>query len=1122
MKMTAILMLTAMLQVSASTYAQRVTLSLRKTPLEKVFSVIRKQTGYSFFWDQQLLNKMLPVNVDIQDASLTEALDACLQGQPLTYEIRERDKAVFIRRRAPQIVDDVNDQQPVRLNVHGRITDDRGLPLAGATIAIKGAPRGTTTNEKGEFELRNVEEQAVLVISMLGYQPAEYKLNGRVIVNVSLARKTQNIGEVMVSTGIFKRRQESFTGAAATYSGEQLNTVGNQNVIQSLKSLDPSFIVIENNLAGSNPNAMPNMIIQGKSSIIGVVDKFQKDPNQPLFILDGFETTLENIIGLDMNRIASVTVLKDASSTAIYGSKAANGVIVIETKLPRPGRMNLSLTIDNTTSFADLRDYNMMTAAEKLQFEKLAGIYKKSEDYMGQRITLDELYNRRLNDVMSGVNTYWMGYPIRSTTMANTYSVQADGGDNKFRYGLGFKYRNEPGVMKGSQRNTGAANVDLVYKPGRFSFSNRILLNTFTAKESEYGSFSTYVNTIPYYKPNFTNKYLDTVYDNYGGAAAYYVWNPLYQAMLPKKDQTVDVQFSNQFQSYYMINDQFRIEAKLALTYGTNEHEVYHSPGMEEFKDLDISQKGSYTNNRSHSFNYQGFLQASYGKTWGKTHEVNIVPGVFIDGSKAVNNGYLAVGFPDVAQISPSFGSGYPVGGSPTYTSAVTRSLSGFVNAYYGLWRKYMVDFDYRRDGSSIFGANKRFTDTWTVGLSWNLHNEAFIKRARWINYLKLRGSIGNPGNQNFASYNSFTTLVYNANALNYFGLGTQVDTWGNNNLAWQKTLKKSLGLDVRLFNERISMVVNAYNNLTDPLVVKMDNAPSVGSSNVMLNVGHARTKGMDFTISGAIIDIPKDRISVRLNVMGKRETTTYGGLGDALQVINYNNQHAVDNHDQKQDYNSININLQRYVDGGHPDDLWAVRSMGIDPATGRELFLTRDGQLTYKYDVADIVKVGNSMPLMQGVIGASAQYKGLSVNIGLRYMLRSQQFNNALFSKVENLSREQIYNQNLDKRALYERWKQVGDKAQFIGIPDLSYGGALGGTNMSSRFIQEENTLSGETISATYNFYQSAWLKRAGLQGLYITGYMNDIFRLSNIKRERGIDYPYARSFSLKLNATF
>ncbi|RFS19315.1 SusC/RagA family TonB-linked outer membrane protein [Chitinophaga silvatica] len=1121
MRMTAILLLATALQVSASTSAQEVNLSVRKMPLEKVFTALGKQTGYAFFWDQQQINAIQPVSVNLHNVSLKVALNTCLSGVPLTYELIEAGKTVFIRRRSVESAPEAPIQQLI--TVSGHVGGESG-PLNGVSIIVKGTRKGTSSDDRGEFILRDVDPRAVLVFSMIGFQEQEVSVQGKTSLRVFMKVKTQQVNEVLVTTGIFTRRKESFTGDAATYTGEQLNRVGNQNVLQSLKSLDPAFIVIDNNIAGSNPNVMPNMMLQGKSSIIGTTDKYSTDPNQPLFILDGFATTVDRIIGLDMNRVASVTVLKDAASTAIYGSRAANGVIVIETKQPVAGRMNVSATFDNTTSFADLRDYNMMNAAEKLEFERLANAFTKSLDNAPTYYQLNERYTKHLNDVLGGVDTYWMGYPIHKSVLANSYSVQASGGDTRFRYGLGGKYRDEPGVMIGSERKSIGANVDLTYRTSKFNFSNRIYMDTYKAKESPYGSFKDFVNTIPYYKPT-NDEFLEVKSDLYSGQDVL-VWNPLFQAKLPKKDETRNFNITNQIQSYYMITDQFKVEAKLNLGYSTSEHEIYKSPRMKEFAQKEFTAKGLYSNDHSRNFNYEGYLQASYGKTWESGHEMNFVPGFNFDGSKIIGNVYSAVGFPEVDQISPSFANGYPIGGTPEYSSVQKRSVSGFLNAYYGYKRKYMVDFDYRRDGSSIFGSNRRFTDTWTFGAAWNLHNENFIKSQSWISFLKLRASIGNPGNQSFGSYNSFTTYGYNKGALNSYGMGMLALAWGNPDLDWQKTLKKTIGLDTRLLHERISLVVNVYDNVTDPLIVDIGAAPSTGSTQRMFNIGNSTTKGFDFTISGVVVQNERDRFYVRLNLMGKRESTVYGGLGNALDALNRKNQNVFDTKGANHDYSQISLNLQRYLDGGHPDDLWAVQSMGIDPGTGRELFLSKDGQLTYNYDVANIVKVGNSMPLMQGVGGISVQYKGFNMNMGLRYMLQSQQFNNGAFSKVENLTRDQVYNQNLDKRALYEKWKRVGGVAQFSKIPDLTYASGSGANwdavRMSSRFIQEENTLSGETFSAGYNFYQSAFLKKLSLQGLNLTAYMNDIFRISNIKRERGIDYPYARSFSFKVNATF
>ncbi|MCH5686845.1 TonB-dependent receptor plug domain-containing protein [Niabella sp. W65] len=205
--------------------------------------------------------------------------------------------------------------------------------------------------------------------------------------------------------------------------------MGNLNVVQSLKTLDPSFIVLENNLQGSNPNALPTIELRGKTSLAAATlnDEFAEDPNQPLFILDGFPTTLQRITDLDINRIESVTLLKDAASTAIYGAKAANGVVVVETVKPKPGELRVSYNADFMVQMPDLSDYNLMNAAEKLEFERLAGRYTLYTNTLPeQQLALNQLYDNKLKEVQRGVNTYWMNEPLR-TAVTNGHSLQVSG-----------------------------------------------------------------------------------------------------------------------------------------------------------------------------------------------------------------------------------------------------------------------------------------------------------------------------------------------------------------------------------------------------------------------------------------------------------------------------------------------------------------------------------------------------------------------------------------------------------------------------------------------------------------------------------------------------------------------
>ena len=350
----------------------------------------------------------------------------------------------------------------------GKVIDSAdGYPLIGVSVTVPGTKLGAITDVDGAYELRVPQHKCEVVFSYMGYDDeVRYYTtkNASALSRVVMHMNAEQLADVVV-TGVYERKKESFTGASVTFKTDELKAVGSSNVLQSLKTLDPSFKMMESTQFGSNPNMMPDVEIRGKTSVAGLKEEYGTDPNQPLFILDGFETTLETIMNLNMNRVASVTVLKDAASTAIYGSKASNGVVVIETKAPARGRLQLSYKGDFGLSLADLSDYNLMNSREKLQFETLAGVYKDNTGDPFAQIRLDNLRNERLKEIERGVDTYWLSEPIRPG-FTHKHNIYAEGGEDKIRYGIGLSYGNVGGVMKDSDRQTLEGNVDLnLYLP---------------------------------------------------------------------------------------------------------------------------------------------------------------------------------------------------------------------------------------------------------------------------------------------------------------------------------------------------------------------------------------------------------------------------------------------------------------------------------------------------------------------------------------------------------------------------------------------------------------------------------------------------------------------------------
>ena len=394
MKLTVFLILFGVLRLSADTYAQTdsISLDLSNATCKEALDAIKKQTKLDFFYNNQEINAVGKVSVRCQNVSLDEALRQVL-GKNFTFRIV--DNTVVIR---PQ----ETKPDPVQQRVaKGVVVDVQGLPLPGVTVLLKGTTLGTSTDMDGKFTLSFPNTAGtVLQFSFIGMKTTEVTFSGQAELKIVLEEETTQMDEVVV-TGIFERKSESFTGSATTYKKEDLKMMGSQNILQSLKTLDPSFHITPNNEFGSDPNKLPDIDIRGKTSIVNLKEDYAVDPNQPLFILDGFEVDLQTIVDLNMERVASVTILKDAASTAIYGSRAANGVVVVETKRPAPGTLRLSYNGDLTVQMPDLSDYNMMNAAEKLEFEWLTGYYTKTsnEEYLVDRMNL---YNQRLKNVQIG------------------------------------------------------------------------------------------------------------------------------------------------------------------------------------------------------------------------------------------------------------------------------------------------------------------------------------------------------------------------------------------------------------------------------------------------------------------------------------------------------------------------------------------------------------------------------------------------------------------------------------------------------------------------------------------------------------------------------------------------
>lgn len=553
---------------------KKVTLDLKDVPMETFLNTVKQKAGINMLYNSQMFKGVEPVTVKATNEPWKELLDRVLSPKGFTYATK--DGIVVIKKK---------DQKTRTLE--GKVVDEQGGELPGVTVLILGKERniGTMTDADGAFSLGLPEGDVTIRLSFVGMQTLEIhtgKLNLDKVHTFKLKPDSKQLEEVVV-TGYVKISKNSFTGTSVTVTADQLMSVSKTNVLGALQTFDPSFRIAENNLAGSNPNNVPELYIRGRSGI-GTTQldaqslsktSLKNNPNLPTFIMDGFEISVQKLYDMDPSRIESITILKDAAATAMYGSRAANGVVIITTVTPKAGKVNIDYNFTGTLEYPDLTDYNMMNAREKLETEVAAGMFKaKPEAGASEQNRLDQIYNRKLNNVVRGVDTYWLSKPLR-TVFNHKHSLYLDGGTDDLRWGADFSYNSGDGVMKGSYRDRMSGGLSLSYRFGAFQVKNYFSYTYTKSEESPYGSFSDYTSKLPYDEYLDENgNYLETTTSWTGGTEE----NPLYEATLKSYDRSKSWELINNTELLWNIDNYWLLKGQFSVTKSNSDSRQFLDP----------------------------------------------------------------------------------------------------------------------------------------------------------------------------------------------------------------------------------------------------------------------------------------------------------------------------------------------------------------------------------------------------------------------------------------------------------------------------------------------------------------------------------------------------------------
>ena len=1004
---------------------------------------------------------LIPLSTLLAGVSLTASAAQALPPMPIAQTAQQNDQTGKV--------------------IKGRVIDGNGEPLVGATIKLKGGNGVYFTDHNGNFEIITKKTREEVTVTYIGHVTQTLFLFPGNETTIPLAADNTSLSEVVV-TGFVNKSKVSFTGSQTTVQKDQLLSMGTKNVLESLQSFVPGLVIAENNLAGSNPNKRPDLNIRGRAT-------FDGSANMPLFVVDGTEVSADYVYDMDMNDIESVTVLKDASASALYGSKASAGVIVITTKTMKPGRLRLNYSGTYRLSTPDLTDYRMLNAAQKLEFERLAGLYTDKTD-LERQYRLDTEYNRLAQIVRSGVNTDWLSKPLRNG-FSHNHSLSIDGGDDYARYNLGLRYSTDDGVMIGSKRDRLSLFFKFSYnKPGAFSVNNSTTLMSVDSEESPYGSFSDYVRQNPYEQPYAADGSLHRKLSNLEE-------NPLYEAQAGNFNKSENLNILNTTTLQVWFSDAFRLNGDFSFTKDMSTSNNFKSPlALSELNKTDVSQRGQLTESHTSLVRYAGKLMLSYNKNlFGKLF-TSATAGSTIEANNGDNTSYSSVGYYSANLSHPAFAAGY-VNGKPGGSDNIYRTVGFFANVN-SIWdNKYFLDFIYRYEGSSKFGKNTRFAPFWSVGSGWNIHNESFLK-GKGIELLKLRASVGYLGNISFEPYQAITSYNYAAGNNYVKGIGAIPKTIGNPDLRWERTLTSNVGIDLTMFKGRWDLTFDAYIKNTDDLLVNVTKAPSVGVASARENLGAIENRGVE--LRTRVVPISTKQLQWSISATYAYNKSKIKQISNALMSKNEENRNATGK-----------APLPIYEEGGSLTAVKVVPSAGIDPATGREVYIKRDGSYTFDYDARDKVTFGDESPLGQGSLSSYLTYKQWSASASFGYSFGGVVYNQTLVTRVEGANPKQ----NADERVFNDRWKKPGDYARYRNIADYST------PQQTSRFVQVNNYLTLQSLSVAYEF--TPWqIRKLGLSRMRLELLTNDLFYLSSIKRERGLDYPYARSVEMSVRFSF
>ncbi|MEO9021513.1 MAG: TonB-dependent receptor [Ginsengibacter sp.] len=1124
MKLTAILLFAACLQVSATGYSQKITLSQNNVSLKKVFKGIEKQSSYQFFYKDRLVSQAENVSIHVTNASIEEVLNECLKGLPLSYTILDKIIVVKAKPSLPVAIQALAVLPAVPLNIiTGTVKDQLGNPLAGVSVIVKGTNKGTSTKADGRFSIEaNVGE--VLELTIVGYQKRSVTVGQSNNLNVVMEIEAA-LGNEVVVVGYGTQKRRDLTGSISSIKGDDIKLLPTQRVDQALQGRAAGVLVL--NTAGA-PGAEATIRIRGMNSING--------GNNALIVIDGLQGG--DLNSLNPNDIAGIEVLKDASATAIYGSMGANGVILVTTKRGSTGKP----TINYSFSYGSQKIRNKLDLMNAADYAKTRNAFHASENLNGTPtpyFTEDQIKGFERNG-----GTDWQDVIYHTAPVMNQ-QLGLSGGTDKLKYMISGGYLDQQGILVNSayKRYTLRANINADITKG-VSFG----LNWAGSKEEgnspPYGggtalSFTGQaVNIAPRWAPTAP------VYDSSGAYSrppksygAYDTWNPLAAAKEPDIRNNTIRNNINTYLDFDIISGlKLRIMGG-AILRNTNNKSYYNSLTREG--QPVGGQVGYGTLDDGLLQHFQNSNTLTYDKRIGQLHHLTVLAVVEQQYEKYETSGLVAQKFTlDQTGIND-------LGGADQISSKYSNVEKRVINSYLGRLNysyadKYLLTASFRADGSSVFGKNNKWGYFPSASVAWRLIDEDFIKSLNFFSDLKIRGSYGITGNQAISPYQ---TLSLMSSGFNYpysggesTNLGFIIANAANPNLKWENTSQTDIGLDIGFFDGRLNATIDVYKKLTTNLLLNRTLPSYSGLRSIIDNVGSVENKGLELAISGdPLTGIV--RWNSGFNISWNRNKVLNLGENDR---INYRTTYG--GYGLKNGFMQLRVGEpfgQIYGYGYEGtwklDEAAEAAAFGQLPGDPKYTDFNKDGKINAK----DIMKIGNTSP--DFIFGWSNRvtYKSFE----LSFLVQGSQGND-----IFNESRIRLEDPNEGTSThLLDRWtpqNQNTDVPAFIDQVTRANAGLVGGkisfkgdNGQLSRWVEDGSYVRLKSIMLAYSIPASVYHK-IGLQRarIYVsamnmitftkyTGYDPEVSSYNSNDAQIGVDlsnYPTAKIVTFGIDITF